>query len=83
MAFAGMGADLRMMPQVDGFGRWAKAGWQHRIRFYLLGQSFEPAQHVLPIVLVGYCATSVGFAVGVLSQDVQSKFGFDAVENQH
>jgi hypothetical protein len=32
---------------------------------YLLGQSFEPAQHVLPIVIVGYLATSVGFVVVV------------------
>ncbi len=161
MAFAGMAADLRMVPQVDGFKRWVKDGWQHRVRFatdagveqtgvflvlamaalllsptataalrgatvllsplailagalqlivisestrdsahprdvwyaafrfmagisalgvllgivlcslpanvgaYLLGQSFEPAQHVLPIVIVGYLATAAGFVVGV------------------
>jgi hypothetical protein len=161
LAFAGMAADLRMMPRFDGFGRWVKDGWQHRVRFatdagveqtgvflvlamaavllsptataalrgatvllspvailagalqlivisestrdsaqprdvwyaafrfmagisalgvllgvvlcslpanvgaYLLGQSFEPAQRVLPIVVVGYSATAVGFVVGV------------------
>lgn len=161
MAFAGMAAGLRLMPQVDGFGHWAKDGWQHRVRFatdagveqtgvflvlamaamllsptataalrgatvllspiailagalqlivisestrdsaqprdvwyaafrvmagisalcvltgamlcslpanvgaYLLGPSFEPAQRVLPIVIVGYLATAVGFVVGV------------------
>ena len=161
MALAGMAADVRMLPQFDGFGRWLKDGWQHRVRFatdagveqtgvflvlamaaallsptataalrgatvllspvailagalqlivisestrdsaqprdvwsaafrfmvgilalavligvvlctlpasvgaYLLGQSFEPAQRVLPIVLIGYCATAAGFVAGV------------------
>jgi hypothetical protein len=161
LAFAGMAADLRMMPRVDGFGRWVKDGWQHRVRFaadagveqigvflvlamaavllspaataalrgatvllspvailagalqlivisestrhsaqprdvwnaalrlmagiatsgvllgvvlcslpanvgaYLLGRSFEPAQHVLPIVIITYSATAVGFVVCV------------------
>ncbi len=161
MAFAGMAAGLRLVPQVEGFGHWVKDGWQHRVRFatdagveqtgvflvlamaavllsptataafrgatvllsplailagalqlivisesirnsaqprdvwyaafrfmagisalcvligvvlcalpasvgaYLLGQSFEPAQRVLPIVVVGYLATSVGFVVVV------------------
>jgi hypothetical protein len=161
IAFAGMAADLRMLPRLDGFGRWARSGWQHRIRYaidagleqttvflvlamvaamlsptataalrgatvllapisilaaalqlivisestrncaqprtvwyaslrllagiaaltvvggvvlcslpvgvgaYLLGQSFEPAQHVLPIVVVGYCANAVAFALGI------------------
>jgi O-antigen/teichoic acid export membrane protein len=161
LAFSGMAADLRMMPRVDGFGRWVKDGWQHRVRFatdagveqtgvflvlamvavllspaataalrgatvllspvailagalqlivisestrdsaqprdvwnaalrlmagiatsgvllgvvlcllpanlgaYLLGPSFEPAQRVLPIVVVGYSATAVGFVVSV------------------
>lgn len=32
---------------------------------YLLGQSFEPAQRVLPIVIVGYLATSAGLVVNV------------------
>jgi len=160
-ALAGMAADLRVAPQLSGFGRWAKDGWQHRIRFgidagaeqigvfvvlalvaallspiataalrgatvllsplailagalqlvvisestrnsaqprdvwyaalrlmggiaaltavigvvlclmpasvgaLLLGQSFEPARDVLPIVLVGYFATAVGFVLGV------------------
>jgi O-antigen/teichoic acid export membrane protein len=161
VAFAGMAADLRIAPQLGGFGRWAKANWQHRIRFgidagaeqigvflvlalvaallsptataalrgatvllsplailagalqlvvisestrnsaqprevwyaalrlmggiaaltavigvvlcllpasvgaLLLGPSFEPARHVLPIVLVGYFATAVGFVLAV------------------
>jgi hypothetical protein len=161
IAFAGMAADLRVLPRFDGFGRWARAGWQHRVRYamdagleqttvflvlamvaaflsptataalrgatvllapisilavavqlivisestrisappravwfgslrwlacilalavvggvvlcslpvkvgaYLLGQSFEPAQHVLPIMLVEYCATAVAFALGI------------------
>jgi O-antigen/teichoic acid export membrane protein len=161
VALAGMAADLRIKPQLDGFGRWAKAGWQHRVRFgidagaeqvgvflvlamaaallspsataalrgatvllsplailagalqlvvisestrnsaqprdvwyaslrlmggiavltavigvvlcllparvgaLLLGPSFEPARHVLPIVLVGYFATAVGFVLNV------------------
>jgi hypothetical protein len=161
IAFAGIEADLRILPRIDGFGRWARAGWQHRIRYgvdagleqttvflvlataaailgttataalrgatallapisvlaaalqlivisestrnsaqprtvwyaslrllagiaalavvggvvlcslpasvgaYLLGQSFEPAQHVLPIIVVEYCATAVAFAMGI------------------
>ena len=161
IAFAGIAADLRILPRIDGFGRWARAGWQHRIRYgvdggleqttvflvlammaaivsptataalrgatvllapisilaaalqlivisestrnsaqprtvwyaslrllagiaalavvggvvlcslpvsvgaYLLGQSFGPAQHVLPIVVVEYCATAVAFALGI------------------
>jgi O-antigen/teichoic acid export membrane protein len=31
----------------------------------LLGPSFEPARHVLPIVLIGYFATAVGFVLNV------------------
>jgi hypothetical protein len=161
IAFAGMAADLRMLPRLDGFGRWARAGGHHRIRYgidaglepitvflvllmvaailsptataalrgatvllapisilaaalqlivisestrnsaqprtvwyvllrliagiealavgggvvlcslpvsvgaYLLGQSFEPAQHVLPILVVEYCATVVAFTLGI------------------
>ncbi len=161
IAFAGIAADQRLRPRLDGFGRWARAGWQHRIRYaidagleqttvflvlamvaamlsptataalrgatvllaplailsgalqlivisestrnsaqprtvwtaslrlmvciaalavvagvvlcslpvnvgaYLLGESFEPAQHVLPIVVVEYCATAVAFALGI------------------
>jgi hypothetical protein len=161
IAFAGIAADLRILPRIDGFGRWARAGWQHRIRYgvdagleqttvflvlamvaaivsptataalrgatallspisilasalqlivisestrnsaqprtvwyaslrllagiaalavvggvvlcslpvsvgaYLLGQSFGPAQHVLPIVVVEYCSTAVAFALGI------------------
>jgi hypothetical protein len=161
IAFAGMAADLRTVPRLDGFARWARAGWQHRVRYgidagleqitvflvlvmaaavltptataalrgatvllapiailaaalqlivisestrssaqpravwyaslrwlagiaglsvvggvvlcslpvsvgaYLLGQSFEPAQHVLPIVVVQYCANAVAFALGI------------------
>jgi hypothetical protein len=161
LAFAGMAVDLRIVPQFRGFGRWARADWQHRVRYgidagveqtgvfltlaivagllspaataalrgatvllspvailaaalqlivisestrnfaqprdvwyaalrlmagivaltlligvvlcslpasvgaYLLGQSFEPAQHVLPIVIAGYCATAAGLVVVV------------------
>ncbi|OBG23606.1 hypothetical protein A5764_10600 [Mycobacterium sp. 852002-51057_SCH5723018] len=161
VAFAGMAADLRVLPRLDGFGRWARAGWQHRIRYgidagleqitvflvlamaaamlnptataalrgatvllapiailaaalqvivisestrdsaqpqavwhaslrwlagiaalaavggavlcwlpvrvgaYLLGPSFEPAQHVVPIVVVQYCANAVAFALAI------------------
>lgn len=161
IAFVGMAVDLRMLPRLDGFGRWVRAGWQHRIRYgmdtgieqtsvflvlamaaailgptataalrgatvllapiailaaalqlivisestrnsaqpqtvwhlslrlmvgiavlavvggvvlcslpvsvgaYLLGQSFEPAQHVLPVVVVEYCTTAVGLALGI------------------
>jgi O-antigen/teichoic acid export membrane protein len=161
MALAGMAADLRIMPELDGFRGWLKVGWQHRIRFgidagaeqigvflvlalvaallsptataalrgatvllsplailagalqlvvisestrnsaqprevwcaamrlmggiaaltavvgvvlcllpaslgaLLLGPSFQPARHVLPIVLIGYFATAVGFVLGV------------------
>ncbi|MGA7053828.1 MAG: hypothetical protein WBZ37_21675 [Mycobacterium sp.] len=161
IALAGMAADLRMLPRLDGFGRWARIGWQHRVRYgidagleqatvflvlalvaamlsptataalrgatvllapiailatslqlivisestrnsaqprtvwfaslrlmvaiaaltvvggvvlcslpvsvgaYLLGPSFQPAQHVLPIVVVEYCATAVAFVLGI------------------
>lgn len=161
IAFAGMAADFRMLPRLDGFGQWVKAGWQHRVRYgidagleqttvflvlamvatvlcpsataslrgatvllapigilaaalqlivisestrasleprtvwyaalrwlagisvltvvggaalcslptsvgaYLLGQSFGPAQRVLPFMVVEYCATAVMFAIGI------------------
>jgi len=161
ISLAGMAADLRIMPQLNGFGRWVKTGWAHRVRFgadagaeqigvflvlalvsallspaataavrgatvllsplailagalqlivisestrssaqprevwyaslrlmggiaaltavigvvlcllparvgaLLLGPSFEPARHVLPIVLIGYFATAVGFVLAV------------------
>lgn len=161
IALVGMDADLRILPQLNGFARWAGAGWQHRIRYgieagqeqtsvflvlamvaavlspsataalrgatvllapiailvvslqlvvisestrnsaqprivwyaslrwlagiitltvvggvalcllpasvgaYVLGQSFEPAQHVLPIVVIEYCSTVVVFALCV------------------
>jgi hypothetical protein len=32
---------------------------------FVLGQSFAPAQHVLPIVVIEYCSTVVVFALGV------------------
>lgn len=161
IAFAGMAADLRTLPRLHGFTRWARAGWQHRIRYgvdagvdqttsflvlamatvvlsptaaaalrgatlllapitilaaavqlvvisestrnsappravwraalrltvglaglavlagvvlcrlpgsvgaYFLGQSFELAQYVLPVVVVEYCATLVAFGLGI------------------
>lgn len=161
IAFAGMAVDLRMRSRLDGFRRWARAGWRHRVRYgieaglsqttaflvlamvaamlspmaaaalrgatvllapisilaaalqmivisestrasaqpravwygslrwlasitaltllsgvvlcslpvsvgtLLLGESFEPARHVLPIVVVEYCATAVAFALGI------------------
>lgn len=36
-----------------------------RVGAYLLGESFEPARQVLPIVVIEYCATAVAFALGV------------------
>ncbi|MEB3980323.1 hypothetical protein OQ968_03490 [Mycobacterium sp. 663a-19] len=159
IALIGMAADLRMLPRLDGFGRWLRAGWQHRVRYgidagleqtnlflvlgmvtavlspaataalrgatlllapigilvgalqlvviseatrntaqprtvwyaslrwfagvaalavaggvvlyslpgrvggYVLGQSFGPAQHVLPIIVIEYCASVVAFAL--------------------
>lgn len=33
IAFAGMAADLRTFPRLEGFGRWARVGWQHRVRY--------------------------------------------------
>lgn len=161
LALAGMVADFRMVPRINGFGHWVKAGWQHRVRYgidagleqttvflvlamvaailspaataslrgatvllapiailaaalqlivisestrncaqprtvwyaalrwlggiaalavvggvvlcslpatvgaYLLGQSFGPAQRVLPFMVVEYCATAVMFALGI------------------
>lgn len=161
LALAGMAADFRMLPRLNGFGQWVKAGWQHRVRYgvdagleqttvflvlamvaailspaataslrgatvllapiailaaalqlivisestrssaapravwyaalrwlggiaalavvggvvlcalpagvgaYLLGQSFGPAQRVLPFMVVEYCATAVMFALGI------------------
>lgn len=161
IAFAGMAADLRILPRSNGFRQWAKIGWEHRVRYgidagmeqttvflvlamsaailsptvtaalrgatvllapiailaaalqlivisestrssaepravwfaslrliialaavavvggvvlcslpvsvgaYFLGQSFESAQRVLPIVVVEYCATVVALALGI------------------
>lgn len=161
IAFVGMAADVRILPRFKGILQWARAGWQHRVRYgidagidqttvfvvlsmvaavlsptataalrgatvllaptailatalqlivisestrnsaqprtvwysslrlmagivvlvvaggvvlcslpvsvgaYLLGQSFEPAQHVLPIVVVEYCATAAAFTLGI------------------
>lgn len=161
VALTGMALNLRIMPRLEGFARWARAGWRHRIRYgieagleqttvflvlamvaailspaataalrgatvllapiailasslqlivisestrssaqprtvwwaalrwlagittlavaggavlcslpvrvgaYVLGQSFGPAQHVLPVVVVEYCATSVALALAV------------------
>lgn len=161
VALVGMSASLRVRPRLHGVGAWARAGWQHRVRYgihagleqiiafavlamvavvlssadtaalrgatvllapiailasalqlivisestrdssqprtvwyglvrltaaiscltllvggvlcvlpvsvgrYLLGQSFEPAQHVLPVVVVEYVATMLILALGV------------------
>ena len=161
LALVGMAADFRMLPRLNGFGEWVKAGWQHRVRYgidagleqttvflvlamvaailspsataalrgatvllapiailaaalqlivisestrncaqprtvwyaalrwlagiaalavvggvvlcslppsvgaFLLGQSFGPAQRVLPFMVVEYCATAVMFALGI------------------
>ena len=32
-AFVGIFADLRLLPRVRGFARWARAGWRHRLRY--------------------------------------------------
>lgn len=162
IASVGMATDLRMLPRLDGFGRWVRAGCHDRIRYgveaglthttafvvlamvaamlsptataalrgatvllapisilagalqlivisestrvcaqprvvwsaslrwlagiaalalvmglilwllpvsagaFLLGEAFEPAQQVLPFVVVEYCATAVAFALGIV-----------------
>ena len=33
VALVGMSVNLRMMPRLHGFGAWARAGWQHRVRY--------------------------------------------------
>jgi len=43
ISLAGMAADLRIMPQLNGFGRWVKTGWAHRVRF---GADAGAGQHL-------------------------------------
>lgn len=33
VALVGMAVNLRIRPRLDGFGQWARAGWQHRLRY--------------------------------------------------
>lgn len=51
IALVGMAVNLRIRPRLDGFGRWARSGWQHRLR-YGIDAAFEQTTVFLMLTVV-------------------------------
>ena len=61
IALIGMTLELRVLPRLDGFGQWIRAGWQHRIR-YGVDAGLEQATAFLVLATVAAVLSSTATA---------------------